>query len=1406
MKKVFTGLLEKAPEEKKTNWKDLADINNPNASPTKEGVAGARERFKGIGKSDFTVRGDYNILAELTICPDPTKAGPTNCVITSNFSTAIGEKKTVAEAIDAGDLNPNAVFGFSAAGSEPAYLEGYPYRSMIILRKFRILPVGWELAAQYIKDAVATTDNALATDKTLGDMVACFDEYDDHTGFYAHWCKGLVDPNWVLKAPLNYCKRSGPGPEILSETIMGEQNDSQLAISRNDAYCADEQSCIKESSDGTCHLYGYCTEERRMWNFNTKSCEPKYNTCRTFKGEQDQVVSYLENTLNYGECSIDNIGCQAYCADYATSTQKFTCTYNSGNKIHLDKDVEACEQANEGCHEFIRPKAGLGVNLLINSSFEQGRDSWIFNPSENGATTTIDTNEVYKNKQSLKIYAPNSVSYTNVQQYIYGIVSDELITVSYYVKTELINGPHKGAWLVVYARNNNFFLNDPSTGNHWIEKSVLTEDHQGIGEWERVSFSFVTPPQTNNLIIEPRIQAATGTAYFDAIKVESGEDATEYSDYGNKKDLIYQKYAPTYLGCDKENAPSECDKYVINCKEDEVGCELYTSVKDEIKIPAQVKVKDYCPAGCVGYNIYFQGQTTFDFLRDNYFIPTTAKTCSAEAVGCDEFTNLDELKKGGEAKEYYSYLRQCIRPDKDQCVEFYSWEGSGETGYQLKVVNLQKETVNGPNNNGPKVTEDDSAICNKEIYKLPSYDPMYQPNCRQFYNRAGAEFYHLVNNTISCSDNCHPYRRTAVSDDPTIVSETACASTSGSVDKYWDKDNEQCLVCKNNGVWNNQQSACIYMAIPGQGAVCSAEQNNCREYIGNTGDNVEFVFNYDFEGSMEDWIGIGGATAAVSNEAPITGGKSLFISGDNSHKVGVIVGDAVRLDAAYVLSFVAKKDIAGSDKIITVTLTDGAYTSTFAVAKLYNDTEWHSYKINLDSLGHKPVKDIEKLIMQANSNFYLDNIRLTEVVENYYLIKNSWATPSVCNEDHDNKPSPLYMLGCEAYYDRDDKTHNLLSFSSLCAESVVGCELMIDTQNSSDYKQETFNASDATSTIRVPADSVKYIIYDKNRQCNADDKGCQRLGKPYQYDQSLLYSDVYLKNNPNKYNEILCSSGATDCKEWSSGDGLTYFKDPGNMLCEWRQKANSGTGGWGWYKKKIKRCDDGNRSICLTDKDCISPGTCKLETEDNACSVSSLKTFGTGGVRVEQPKDNWVGLCEASSVGCSEYIDPISRFNTNLLSGSNSSQKISLKQNTLYLLARQKDTGSITINCSEDVYVLGNDNKLSLNKANNVIIVQDISDTRSSELFYISDNDVPCTCTISGNKIELKKVELKKAIVDYQLKENLSEGDCGGMVGFERNCILFNERTQSGKNLVALKYDADKTYIDGPKGASPSET
>ncbi|MDO8626550.1 MAG: hypothetical protein Q7K39_03815, partial [Candidatus Magasanikbacteria bacterium] len=1224
----------------------------------------------------------------------------------------------------------------------------------------------------------------------------------------------------------------GAGPEIISQQVTGQGADSTLSVLRNDAYCADEQSVVSEKSNGEL-IFGYCTEERRIWDFNAKSCAPLYNTCQTFasaslstssSGQGGQTNSYLENTLDFSFCNLGNAGCQRYAIaapNSYDSTVKNVDWKKSLEGVHLNKQAESCDAESEGCRGLIRLNSGGGANLLKNSGFEE--------PLNIGGWSSFGTisAEGYQSGQSLNVTKGANRPFT-LRTASYNF-SGESFAISFYAKC---------------AQAGTFSVGDSSL-------NLTVEDG-----WKR--YSLIYPSSADEFTVTASFN--DGSCLIDNIKLERSEQATNYSAYGTGStgspqagpSLIYEKLMPSYLdtACIGANPPSVCSSFARKCAVDEAGCELFINSTGETKIPAKVVRDDYCPAECVGYNTFVQGETAFDTQRDAYFIPKTAKTCDAVASGCDQFTNLDEEKKGGESIGYYTYLRQCLKKSDNEasCGNFYTWEGSDESGFQLKTESLKLDDDGDDIDSGlpewarydgdPAVLSDDSAVCSEAVYNLPPSNPAYSADCRQFYNRLGGISYHLYSSTVSCTDDCHPYRRTALNTDENIT-EVNCLGS----DKSWVSG--QCVVCRNGGVWDPTHNGCIYMAVPSLGLTCAAQANGCREYSGNTGNNLRNIFVDDFsDGTKGSWV----AATGVSGSAVISSNVAITLGPDNiGHSIKITnsaerpVGNAVRKGLDYVLKFVAKSESGTLN--LAATLGDGAIVSqlfsTLDAASINLTPEWRIFEINLTNLDHSFGAD-EVLRLAAGGNFFINNITLVEITDRYYLIKNSWRTPDACYKDVAGVDKGiLYNLGCDRYTDRASKVHNLRRFNKLCSESAVGCELMIDTQNSSGPAESFYEdgqsvnncAAGAADCVTVPADGFVYAVYDSEKLCGAGEKGCERLGKPYKYETTTLYGDIYLKNNPDKYAQTLCGANAVGCETFAYNDGAShngekYFKDPGDMTCEWRKQVGSNASE-SWLKKKVKRCGGNAGAVCLADKDCSANVKCLLETDNKICPTSDIKTLGLGGATpVSQPEEDsrgtldgkddiyWTGVCAAADSGCTEYIDPLAKFNSNLIFngsfqnldgvdatvdgwGAGLTQSVTLEPNTAYRLGRAASDRPLTLNnClapnNNALYEIKNHPTLPaqfLDGPTNEIRL--LTGAANSKIFYYK-GAVSASCTIIAGNAN-GTVELKKVVIDYQLAQNLDKQTCNGIVNSGQGCVLFNERKQSGANLTALTWDADAT-------------
>lgn len=233
------------------------------------------------------------------------------CFVKKNGACAVEEREKCSPV-----LSIQGAFGFfDAEGSQPQTgREGLSYNSMVVLRKYRILPSSFEAAASYVRD-VALKENANQS-VTLNDVMCAFDE--PASPYY-----GLVDPGWVLKLPAFECNVKGPGEFIVTEnpTLSAKSIGTQLLeeppsvqVVRDGEYCADPVSCIRESPDGqSCDNYGYCTAERDSWRFSSDTCGSLYKTCQAYGGPGG-TQAFLKNPSLPKDpvCDKNNIGCLGY--------------------------------------------------------------------------------------------------------------------------------------------------------------------------------------------------------------------------------------------------------------------------------------------------------------------------------------------------------------------------------------------------------------------------------------------------------------------------------------------------------------------------------------------------------------------------------------------------------------------------------------------------------------------------------------------------------------------------------------------------------------------------------------------------------------------------------------------------------------------------------------------------------------------------------------------------------------------------------------------------------------------------------------------------------------------------------------------------------------------------------------
>lgn len=683
----------------------------------------------------------------------------------------------------------------------------------------------------------------------------------------------------------------------------------------------------------------------------------------------------------------------------------------------------------------------------------------------------------------------------------------------------------------------------------------------------------------------------------------SNDGCSAFKLASNEATLLYLKKAPDYLGCYDADSSSDanplalfnkklangiqwpqtisdlnlihpqdkkaCENYTQVCLPEEEYCNYYTASLTGEKIPAKftpavvnagiVTWNDQCDAKCAGYAAYSEMPSNYSSGQNlTYIIPSSGKICSASESGCSAFTNLNATAGGLEQNEYFSYLRLCALPDQTKQRNYTVYESSEVGGYQIKTYTLVKDDVG----NGPKQIYRDadeyaemSGLCDAGVYASGDADP----DCHQFIAEGGTIYYAFLSKTIIATDQCNPYRlnttelfaltptdlRCPYDYDPNGVDYRAGAST---------------VEFKNN--------TCYFMGFTGStnGAgdtrTCTPAAESCRAYKGNAGNNVRILVHDDFEsGIPEDWGSPSTVSITSSTESTQLGGQSLRVMAaptDSLNFNAHLSNISVTAGKSYTLSFWMK----GNMPVSRVSFNGTDHNVSFTDNTISASDVWQYYSfgpLNYDALATTTALTFTLgSTSGVSKQIFIDNVRLTEVIDYIYLVKNSLEVDPICDSNiSDDLPGEA--LGCTAYSDPFKNMFYLTGFNYLCREAAVGCTAVLDTFNTPDDPNpraynvwitgtggsitsvtldgETFSCQvpngetgcytdihgftaaeleaevkiDLTnSTVYIPPDTSTstpiYLVANKEATCKAENMGCETLGKAAPSMSGLAYA------------------------------------------------------------------------------------------------------------------------------------------------------------------------------------------------------------------------------------------------------------------------------------------------------------
>ncbi len=1200
---------------------------------------------------------NFNIVAEFAACPE--HPGLNNCVIDSDLQQALVQAKsgtpmTIQEAIDIGYLNkdwPLISPRNNQHTIENCQVGRYCYSNIQKMRKVRILPLGFEIAALR-----SDPDNPW----TLGQVVQGFEKCrrDDPNNPDAitpdpafPFCH-LINPNWTIAVPSTRCELNTYGPQLHAEDSPSRRRE-----------CMDISTCLAKGPNGECIDHGYCTKEKNVWDLNADTCPAYYNSCDTYTNTEDRfIASYLTRSLDFGQCTADTVGCRAFSLEqiaednWESSAADRRLAYvaqGRNERIHFTDAITAissvCSAASDGCRAFI-PAA-----RYINGLFVQ---------NEQGA---------YQQQE------------------------------------------------------------DTSTLLH-LKRAP---DYLGCYDTNRAANS----PEIN---WPTTVQEAQNVVAQDA----------------------------------------RCDAYASVCVEEEVGCSAYQPTEGGVEIPGVIGAQNVCDASCVGYDTFKQlgyadvGQGFEDPVFPLYFIPRIAEEqmaaqgtiCSAEFVGCDEFTNLDTVANGGEGLEYYTSLTHCEQPSADGANSrvYYSWEGSVREGFLLQTHRVKpiderdlsyiqdtleidvdfNYSLGSPMyaNDSRDALASASARCNEQTYNLKINNPgdlnSAPDNCHALYDTDGNVFYRLVGELVVVSDACHALRKT----EPEIYADTTLEQRSCSADRgEWNAAENSCTRCVGGGEYRN--GACIYWTISDtttQSQSCPAQANECRAYAGNNAGNRVNILSQLFEPSSEDanalvqaqdgWEGLVGSVVRVVSDASDVGLHSLLLEqGRARMPLSPTSTPGLVSNQRYEITFWARGD-AGTIRLDVVQ--NNNRLATFA-EQVSIGNSWNRYRVGPIDIGTIASDQPLYLVItpnDGNNRVFLDTFVFTRIQDVVYLTKDSWKTPEGYNAPLlcDAVPQdtlPGEALGCRSYQEVNAKgvSRYATGFERLCREKAVGCMPVWDTYNTvsgeSPELPHVYNVwcagneganceirvnnillgacvvergsvnndgqsgcyirdndsldialpqgitianlpagSVSDSTVYIPADTPSstplFLANTEKHRCQESQLGCELTGAEQQLlpDPTVAVSyehqETRIKNDPASYNEVLCNDTLIGCGEFDHAGARSFFRDPrftGNALCSYREQSDDGQN-YGWYinDQSVGRCSQSD-TLCREDGDCSGANDLCVSKGNVACYDDFVQRGGEFGLRSNGSPEyaGFVGTCPAQFNECTQLVDPEDTSNIN---------------------------------------------------------------------------------------------------------------------------------------------------------------
>ncbi|MCB9798837.1 hypothetical protein H6758_03880 [Candidatus Nomurabacteria bacterium] len=1271
--------------------------------------------------------GSQDILQDMRTCPD--NPGLNNCVIDDDFAQALdiannSEPMTIAQAMNLNGSGDGTEYlhgswklispvNEAEHNDKDCYNGAYCYSNLQKLRRQRILPLGFEIAAlrsdpdqpPTLKEVIEGFDDCPYVDDN-GDGI---DDIDGDTGEKLldtsrlgdpefRWCR-ILNPNWVLRAPLHKCEMGVYGPELLAP---------DLALRKPE--CADISTCIYENESGKCvtpQAYGYCLKEENIWRTGADSCEWQNATCKAYTNQvTGQITPYLARTVDYAQCDANSSGCLAYALEQDENGQWID-SYQTASNVDL---------------KLLGRNGSLYLNSEVSSNYcanqeAEGCSAFYTNPDASNQT------RLFLKK------APDYLGCYDIDR-----------------STPEID------WPTTLAQVINDLPNNPACGEF---SQVCVEQEVGCQ-------AFTPLTVDGDVAANPLVPGIVGGS-------SCNQECLGYSAYRQVGVQFESEKFPMYINPYSQNAGE--------CRAQDVGCEEFTDLSAGAgEREAYFKKIRFCEqpdANRENEKTFYTWEASVDDgqrLRthrllqiDDQVHDYLARMAQRGAIDGLVQAQLDEVfPVGSPAYDSFDpaviagYLELCneetynnrinnINPDNQgstQCLRFFDDDNQEYYRLVTKTVEISAQCNPFRKTNAELYIDvnvsgaGDQDVCQQwgGLWEAPSQIqlenqnldlPIDEPVCQRCQGGGkyenGVCIYEAIEGGQG-TESCNP-------------------------------DAAMCREYVGNG--GNNVAAPIFSHD--FEADDFGNEESLQEAMGGFAAQNDNDLQIAAEGLSPNEHSL--QISAVRAQYHIDGG---MLKSDNT------TGYELRFWTRGVAQAVDIYFEQGGQEM-------GRFTYNIAeqeVEEVSVGDNWREVVLGPVLFGGDASQELNLVFVSnddQNQPYFIDKLSLSPSTQKVYRIKGSWETiveyqgqnvrasvPLSC----DANPTdglPGEGLGCSQYQFTNVEGDTGIVFTSgfdkLCRENAVGCIPMYDTYNSYSQEANDFetgddlahvyntlcemssrerelsnkckvlydgqsfecevapdqttchipnnviidqtleiveingeqvvvpDGADADDLRRIgdglpaenrlildvasiyvpadtPADSPLYMTARQDFACQSNEVGCLKVGQQAQVlprdDQASAYQfeDVYVMNRPENYSQMLCRADQLGCSTFSL-DADIYFKDPaviGNKICEYKQPEG---GTPGWYIQGVGTCSHDSDVLCKADADCgQAPDGERARTCNTADPVACYRDplfvrrdtpvgEALGIFSNESPRyDGFVGSCPLEQHMCGEFIDP----------------------------------------------------------------------------------------------------------------------------------------------------------------------